>query len=598
MPEIFGIFKSSGLEPVHRQGYSGMHAAFSVYDHINTYKEETPCLLLSLLISNKHDNKHYNIEKNEKFVSGWIGQNINSDTNFNQDEVFKKYLSKDLSIFDTLNPPFCSAISSPDNCQLWLTSDHFGHYPIYYINFNDTIIFSTKLAPILHTALFSWELDLSAIYEFFTFEHVLENKTFIKNVSLIPAGTVINFKDGKSYKYSYIEHLKQATYVPKTTAEVASTLLNSLQNSISQACKYSKKTAITLSGGLDSRAILGSALDNTSSLSAFTFGPESSADVQCARKLALQAGISHDVIPISGTYLLEWLKHGLFTTGGMVSCIHYQILSLASALAQNSDLVLDGLGGDMFTGAHIEWPMVFARTKKRSIDVLHSQRARTWANEADQKKIFTADFLNELDSKNNILKKYYENLKPADLWKGSHNFDYQERQRRFIQYGPHQIRPFVPVHTPFYEPKFSFNMREVNIKYLIGQRAYRYMHKHYLKDLAGVPEATGGVPVSYPACIHFAKRVLDFGRRRLPTQLNKSFGLKNTSATNYPEWFRNELHELVHDHILSNEALRSYVDTQFAETLLKQHMSHEANHTTKIGVLLTFSAWIESIKSL
>ena len=598
MPELFGIFNSSGLKQIHQEGFSRMHAAFSDRIHFNILTKKTPCLLLALVLNNKHDSQYYCTEWNDVSTNSWIGNPLNFDSNFKCDDLYRNYFSNDFSKINDINSPFCSVISSLNDNQLWITSDHFGHYPIYYTSIDDTVIFSTKPNPILSTKLFSWEPNLSAIIEFFTYEHVLRNKTFVKNVSLVPPGAVINFKDGKSYKHIYLDEQSENFVSPKTTPEIAEALFNNLQSSIRQACKFSKQTAITLSGGLDSRAILGCALDNVSSLSAYTFGPENSADVQSARKLALKAGISHNIIPISGSYLLKWLKHGLFTTGGMVSCIHYQILSLADALAQSSDLVLDGLGGDMFTGAHLEWPMIFARTNKRSIEVLHRQRARTWVDLKDQKRIFNIDFLNESSENNHTLAQYFDSLIPSELWRGCHNFDFQERQRRFIQYGPHQIRSFVPVHTPFYDHKFSITIRKVSIKHLLGQRAYRYMHKHYLNELASIPDATGGVPVSYPASIRFSKRVLDFGRRRVPKILNKPFGLKNNSATNYPDWFRNELQELVYDCILGCETMRDYIDMQSAETMLEQHMNRDANHSTKIGVLLTFSAWLQESNSL
>lgn len=598
MPELFGIFNSSGLDQTHREGFSRMHAVFSNRTHFNTLTKETPCLLISLFLNNKYESKYNCIEWNDITTSGWIGNPLIFENSFKCEDIYRDYLSNDYSKISGLNPPFCSAISSYNDNQLWLTSDHFGHYPIYYTSFDSTVIFSTKPNPILSTKLFRWELNPSAIIEFFTYEHVLRNKTFIKNISLVPPGAVINFKDGKCYEHSYLDEKNESHVTLNTTPEIAEALFNNLRSSIKQACKFSKRTAITLSGGLDSRAILGCALDNVNNLSAYTFGSENSSDVQSARKLALTVGISHDIIPINGSYLLKWLKHGLFTTGGMVSCIHYQILSLADALAQSSDLVLDGLGGDMFTGAHLEWPMIFTRTNKRSIEVLHRQRARTWADLKDQKRIFNIDFLNESSENNHTLAQYFDSLKPSELWRGCHNFDFQERQRRFIQYGPHQIRSFVPVHTPFYDPKFSNTIRNISIKHLLGQRAYRYMHKHYLNELASIPDATGGVPVSYPASIRFSKRVLDFGRRRLPKILNKPLGLKNNSATNYPDWFRNELQELVYDYILGCETMREYIDIQSAETMLKQHMNRNANHATKIGVLLTFSAWLQDSNSL
>ena len=65
MPELFGIFNSSGLDQTHREGFSRMHAVFSNRTHFNTLTKETPCLLISLFLNNKYESKYNCIEWND-----------------------------------------------------------------------------------------------------------------------------------------------------------------------------------------------------------------------------------------------------------------------------------------------------------------------------------------------------------------------------------------------------------------------------------------------------------------------------------------------------------------------------------------------------
>lgn len=597
MPELFGIFNPTGINSEHRHGYSRMRGVFSKFNHIEFSATETSYLLLSTIRNNKHETDYQKILKNEEFITAWIGQAAIFNDDANNSTIFNALIHNDFNNINDFCPPFCAAISKPHGENLWLISDYFGHYPIYYTSHNNTIIFSTKLLPILSSNLFSWKIDTSAVLEFFTYEHVLSNKTFSKEIKLVPPGTVLRFDGNIINKDTYTISNNLKNDIPNTTYDVAKTIYDGLQKSISYACKSSSHTAITLSSGLDSRAILGCAMEHTNSLSAFTFGPEDCRDVKYARELAKRADIAHEVIPTDGNYLIKWLDHGLFITGGMVSCIHYQILSLADTLAQYADLVMDGLGGGTFTGANIKWPMKFARSKANAIDLLYRQRATAWADPSEQKHIFDAEFLFEAGNPKSLLNQYFSDLERSELWRGGENFVFNERQFRFAQFGPHQIRPFVPVHTPFYELDLVRRMRQVNLKHLIGQNAYVYMHKHYFKHLAEIPDSKRGVPITWPASIRFGKRVFDFGVRRLPEPMKRQFGYQNSPGTDYPDWFRNELRELIYDNILGNQSMHEYINIKATENLIQDHMDRNANHTTKLGVLLTFSAWLQSVSN-
>ena len=594
MPELFGIFNPSGLSQIHHKGLSRMRDTFTEINHVKVCEKEAQIVKLFTILNHKHDSKYLNVTDSNKFISGWLGQPIIFDDQFEQDTVCQKLDCSDFEILNSFHPPFCAVVFSKKNNCLSLISDPYGLYPLYYINYKNTIIFASKLSPLLRSGIFSWEINPSAVLEFFTYEHVLKNKTFAKNIELLPPGTILRFGKDKMVREAYTLDKFSVNEIPKTTSEVANTIYNRLQDSILRASKHSSHTAITLTGGMDSRAILGCAMESVSSLSAYTFGPENSKEVSYARALAMQADITHEVIPIDGTYLLNWLDHGIFITGGMVCCTNYQILSLADTLALQADLVLDGLGGDMLTGAHIKWPMLFAKSKLHSMEILHKQRATAWSNKTSLNNIFKPEFTEEIINQNNELIEYFDGIEKK-YWQGCHNFDLRERQRRFIQYGPHQIRPFLPVHTPFYEPILMRSLLQVNIKHLIGQHSYRYMHRHHLKNLAIVPDTKRGVPITWPTSMRFGKRIIDAGRKRLLSAIKYQSDIREDSPTNYPYWFRNELRELIHDNILGNEHMNYIICKKTAETILQEHMRADKDHTTKLGVLLTFSSWLQAI---
>ncbi len=63
-------------------------------------------------------------------------------------------------------------------------------------------------------------------------------------------------------------------------------------------------------------------------------------------------------------------------------------------------------------------------------------------------------------------------------------------------------------------------------------------------------------------------------------------------------WFRNELHDYVHDLLLSPSArFRSYVSQPYVRRLLDQHASGTANHGHRLWTLLTFERWLHLLPS-
>ena len=248
-----------------------------------------------------------------------------------------------------------------------------------------------------------------------------------------------------------------------------------------------------------------------------------------ARELARRAGVPHAERSLEGSFLVEWLDHGVEITGGMVSCTQFHILSLADLLSGEADVVLDGLGGDALLGAHLKPAMIMAKRPGTAMAALYRQRATVFATDAERREIFSPDFLaNEPYDPIDALREHFQTAASVSPWWGCHRFDLLERQRRFIQFGPHQLRPLLRVETPFYWKPLVDLATSLPLRFLFGQRAYLRMHARHLAELAAVRDTGRGLPLSSPFAVRFGKQVLDAvcrrargdaGSRRAPASL-------------------------------------------------------------------------------
>ena len=380
--------------------------------------------------------------------------------------------------------------------------------------------------------------------------------------------------------------------------EYADALHAALDRSVAAAIGTGRRVAVTLSGGLDSRALLGHAAAHTSELRTFTFGTPGCRDVRYAGELAERVGASHTAVEIDGASLLPWIDHGIFVTGGSVSATQFHIAVIADRLAAEADLVLDGLAGDALTGGHLTPGMFAARSPARATELLYRQRATVWPAETTRRDIFEPEFLDAADTDPRRCVEAHVAAAPAGSpWRGCHAFDLRERQRRFVQFGPHQLRPMLDVATPFYSAAGWRLAGAAGPQQLLRQRGYLRMHTRHLPDLAAVPDSARGLPLTSSEALRFGSQVVGAATRRLPYPLRR-FLPGDTPPTDYPRWFRGDLREFVRDRLIGG---RTCLDGVFragaVERIVSEHMLGKADHSHAIGCSLALVGVLDAARN-
>ena len=600
MPEICGIISSGELTLDQRTGWISMGNALSRSSEGHTESAEQSWAAISVVTHHAHDTAVLTHQKNRRNVFAFIGSDqqvlVGSDSFADYTEL--KHSSDRL--FIDFTPPFAACILHTNSRIFELVSDQYGLLPLYYTVQDNALMFCTKLAPLLQSGLVQWKLDSKALIDFFTYEHVTGDHTLADSVHVLPSATILQFQNctvkTRSYSHQIFTNI-DSTRIPADMA--ADMLYEQLSNSVASAVSGRSRVAITLSGGLDSRALLGCAVKHRPDLQTYTFGPPDSSDVRYARKLAHVCGVKHTSINADGNYLHRWFDHGLFVTSGMVSCTHYHILHLADVLAAEADVVLDGLSGGALTGGLLTRRIIDAQSKELAVDAIYHQLATGLSTIEIRRRLFEPDFLRTSNyDPRNAIRKYFEKLVDRPLWYGCYLFDLSERQRRFIQFGPHQLRTLLDIRTPFYSVNLVEFLKNLEAMHLMGQRTYRFMHIKHLPALAKVPDSARGMPLSWPDSIRFAKHIYDFACRRLPTSAQHIFsGFRKT--TDYATWFRTGLRSFVEDRLLdSNRIFEGIIKKDMVELIVCEHMSGKMDHTVKIGCLLTFISWYRSMKEV
>ncbi|MDP6407931.1 MAG: asparagine synthase-related protein [Planctomycetota bacterium] len=493
------------------------------------------------------------------------------------------------------DPPWAACLVDHQRRDLYLVTDAFGLRPLYYARWGDLLVFGTRVAPLLRAGLGAWEIDRQAVVDFLTFGHVTGDRTFAKEVRLLAPGSILSFGPGGLELRRYAGDLPEETHSKLGLDELAERMYAELHRSVRSSVAGASRIAVTLSGGLDSRALLGFALDTGAEVRAHTFGVPGALDVEHARRVAKRARCPHELVEIDHRFLPGRLDHAVGVTDGMVGATHFHILSLLERLA-GADVVLDGLGGDALTGRHLGWGMIASRSVERAVGRVFEKRATVFADRAALGRILDPGFLAEsVRQPRGAVSRHFEGLGGRPIWWGCHQFDLRERQRRFVQFGPHLLRPFVKVATPFYSLGFTDLVRRAPVRLLIEQRAYLRMHSLRLGVLAKAPDAARNLPVAWPQSLRFAKRVFDVAARRARRFL-PVVGSAAGSATDYPAWFRGPLSDFVDERLLDGAAaLEGVVSRKGVEELLSDHRVRGGDRSEQIGCLLSLARWMTHV---
>ena len=96
-----------------------------------------------------------------------------------------------------LNGAFALAIWDRRERQLVLANDRLGLCPVYYARVNGDLLFASGVRALLPDPGLNRPVDLVALNQFLVYDHVLDDRTFLEAVRLLPQGSILTFRTGQ-----------------------------------------------------------------------------------------------------------------------------------------------------------------------------------------------------------------------------------------------------------------------------------------------------------------------------------------------------------------------------------------------------------------
>jgi hypothetical protein len=271
-------------------------------------------------------------------------------------------------VLGRLNGRFSAALYARDTETLYVISDRYGSKRFYYC-FRDGLFCAFPALTYFSHFGIRPVLNLGFVLQFLTFRYIVDGSTLYKEVSLIPHGTVLEVGQDYHRFHQYWDWAFEERSPLEDEKELVQAMDSIWIKAVERRVTGKARIAIPLSGGLDSRAILGAALEckAASEIITFTAGTPGTFDYEIGRRVAHAVGVQN--VPMDHTrpkdyeeeYRLQCLD-----SDGLTDPVFQFFLSDWERISSYSTDVLTGFMGDPLTGSHLTRAMMSHRVDDES----------------------------------------------------------------------------------------------------------------------------------------------------------------------------------------------------------------------------------------
>lgn len=501
-----------------------------------------------------------------------------------------------------LNGTFILIICDLRRKELVIINDRYGSRPLHYASINHRLLFASEAKAILQDGALKKELNDETVADYLAFGEIYGNKTFFKGIEVLPPASIFIY-DGQSIS---IERYWDFNYEPDyrvSEDEWADQVVKAFREAVEIQMKDNLRYGIALSGGLDSRSVLG-AIDKErrEGVVTFTFGLPGCDEAKIAEVISRKAGAKHIFIPISPNEVLSpYPEQVVYLTEGMFPIhISHQLFAFEK-MKPYIDVFLNGVMiGELLGSSQLTIPLqkqVFrAKNDAELVEILNKRR-RSFSDNA-LAELLAADYYHRIKE---IPLQSVKNSLPQGAGHPANKYDYVIAQnyirRSMFMAGCYIAQNMMENVMSVYHNGIIDVILKIPPELRVSYHIRRRFLKKLAPDLARAPynytmiRADAPLILWKPALIYaqYAKQMLE----RLIWRVSREriyLANKRDYAPVY-EWLRvnQNWRKFARDTLLSNDAcLKDFCRQEYVQTLIEEHETGRANHFQQINVLMTF----------
>ncbi|MGK7926498.1 MAG: asparagine synthase-related protein, partial [Spirulina sp.] len=479
--------------------------------------------------------------------------------------------------------------------KLHLISDRYGMRRLYWTVYKNALVWSGELKAFLALPDYQPQIDTQTMEDFLGLRYFIGEGTWFAGVELVPAATVLtwDFSDSSlaRKRYWWWNNLQPLDRLPDE-GEIIEEFGRLFIEAVRTRARPGERVGLTLSGGLDSRAILATLPSDRQPYHTVTYGKQGCDDIRIAARVAKIAGAeSHPVDMNAQNWFLSRFPM-VWEVDASSSLQHMHLLASVQQIKRDKlfDINLHGLWGDAISGGLFFEPekLVYFVNKRLGLE--------RFALSPEHQQSVLARF-----------RDYYTNIDSS-----SYIMSVDNRVRCFGLKDTHvSTVEGIESRLPFLDNKLQEFMY---ILYRSQIKDYSFYHKMLLKQFpkfyTKIPwQSTGKTITSFPLRDRIQslnnriqnkiKRTLNSIGIKLPPQVSQTQSSPNKEFSDYENWLRQPPSRSLYDKILNNPHAyyREYLSPEQIENIQKTWSDHlnGKNLSDKISLTVTLELWLQQV---
>ncbi|MEJ1472110.1 MAG: asparagine synthase C-terminal domain-containing protein [Candidatus Sedimenticola sp. (ex Thyasira tokunagai)] len=523
----------------------------------------------------------------ESSCVAWVGQTLDDSgevTNHAQFLVSINGVSPAMAA--SINGPFAAAVYDQISNQLRVLTDRHRHYPVYFLQKSGLCIASTRYQSLLPW-IGSLAVNKSAISLLLRCGECLDTMTVLSDIQMLPSATMITISDRGVSSNRYWRMNFEPDF-DLDRSQLVDELAHSMSQSVRRIQTANPRLSVPLSGGLDSRFILGMC-SHPDEINSFTWGDKGCRDISCAESFASRIGAPHHVEPWQPDTFPDHWAEGVELTAGNFGIRDMYVLPYVSLLARHADVTLNGYAGDALLGGNF---VIRSWLKQQNMEMLANQTWRWRVTKDDDE--WADQLLNDKGAPNghalwveSLTKS--EGARPIDRL---HAWLFENRVERFTNCGSMLLRSGIETHAPFCDNNVIDLLQRVPLELKYKHRLYIDVLKRACPVAAGVPWQRTGIPPSLGYWPNIASMAFHRGMRIVAGR----FGIDPFPAMKVADsasWFRGHWKRPFERIVLSDRSLsRGLLNP---DAMRKAWQAHQdgADLSRLLGVLISLELFFE-----
>jgi asparagine synthase (glutamine-hydrolysing) len=530
------------------------------------------------------------------------GYGFRSDTD--SEVVLNAFHAWGEKALDRFNGMFAFAAWDRQEKRLTLARDRYGIKPLYWARFGSTILFGSEQKAILAHPAARRTLDREALVEYFTFQNIFTDRTLLKDIHLLPPGTVLRVDTqggGSIEQRRYWDYRFREPDQRVDAREYREELDRLLRQAVSRQLVSDVELGSYLSGGMDSGTLTALGARQFPNMKTFTCG----FDISSASGLELGFDERAKAEAMSALFKTEHYEMVL-KAGDMERCLpalarhieeprvgqSYPNFYAAKLASKFVKVVLSGAGGDELFGGY-PWRYyraVNCQSFDQYVDDYYGFWHRLVARE-DRASLFSpiAEAAGGVDPRGifrDVFASHDNSLdRPEDFI--NHSLYFEARtflHGLFVVEDKLSMAHGLESRVPFMDN----DLVEFAMRCPVGLK---------LNNLAEVVRIDENEPSnkqnSYFQKTKDGKQILrDVMARYIPEEITGA--AKQGFSAPDASWFRGDSIDFVRRTLFeSNSPLYDYLDRSTVQRIVQRHLDGEENRRLFIWSLLNVHSWME-----